>query len=159
MYFGVVQLLGRVCLFAAPWTAARQASLPFTISQTLLKLMSIESVIPPNHLILCRSLLLLPSVFPSIRVFSDESVATSGGQSIGSSALASILLSQSQFPPTPVPIISIWTLWICLFQTCHGNGIMKYVTFCTWLLSFSIRSSGFLHTIAPISISLLFVAE
>ena len=72
MYFGVVQLLGRVCLFAAPWTAARQASLPFTISQTLLKLMSIESVIPPNHLILCRPFLLLPSVFPSIRVFSSE---------------------------------------------------------------------------------------
>ena len=73
MYFGAVQLLGRVCLFAAPWTAALQASLPFTISQTLLKLMSIETVIRPNHLILCRPFLLLPSVFPGIRVFSSES--------------------------------------------------------------------------------------
>ena len=55
------------------WTAACQASLSFTISQSLLKLMSIESVMPPNHLILCRPLLFLPSVFPSIRVFSNES--------------------------------------------------------------------------------------
>ena len=56
-----------------PWTAACQASLSFTISQSLLKLMSIESVMPSNHLILCRPLLLLPSIFPSIRVFSKES--------------------------------------------------------------------------------------
>ena len=58
---------------ATPWPAARQASLSITISQTLLKLMSIESVMPANHLILCRPLLLPPSVFPSIRVFSNES--------------------------------------------------------------------------------------
>ena len=57
-----------------PWIAAHQASLPFIISQSLLKLMSIESVMPSNHLILCRPLVLLPSIFPSIRVFSDESV-------------------------------------------------------------------------------------
>ena len=56
-----------------PWTAARQASLSFTISRSLLKLMPIESVMPTNHLILCHLLLLLPSVFPSIRVFSNES--------------------------------------------------------------------------------------
>ena len=56
-----------------PWTAAYQASLSFTISQSLLKLMSIESVMPSNHLILCRPLLLLPSNFPRIRVFSNES--------------------------------------------------------------------------------------
>ena len=65
--------LSRVQLFAAPWTAARQASLSFTISQSLLKLMSIESVMPSNHLILCRRLLLLPPILPSIRVFSSES--------------------------------------------------------------------------------------
>ena len=69
-----VQSINCVSLFATPWTAACQASLSFTISQTLLKLMSIESVIPSNHLILCHPLLLLPSVFPSIRVFSNESV-------------------------------------------------------------------------------------
>ena len=57
-----------------PWTAARQVSLSITNSRSLLKLMSIESVMPPNHLILCRPLFLLPSVFPSIRVFSNESV-------------------------------------------------------------------------------------
>ena len=66
------QLLSHVWLFATPWTAAHQASLPFTISQSLLKLMSIESMIPPNHLIFCHPLLLLPSVFPSSRVFSNE---------------------------------------------------------------------------------------
>ena len=61
-------------LFATPWTAACQASLSITNSQSLLKLMSIESVMPSNYLILCRPLLLLPSIFPSIRVFSYESV-------------------------------------------------------------------------------------
>ena len=67
-----VQLLSNVQLFATPWTAASQASLSITNSQSLLKLMSIESVMPSNHL--CRPLLLLPSIFPSIRVFSNESV-------------------------------------------------------------------------------------
>ena len=68
------QLLSRVHLFVTPWTAARQASLFFTNSKSLLKLMSIESVIPSNHLILCPPLPLLLSLFPSIRVFSNESV-------------------------------------------------------------------------------------
>ena len=71
--FSSVQSLSRVRLFAIPWTAARQASLSFTVSQPLLKLMSIESIMPSNHLILCCPLLLLPSVFSSIRVFSCES--------------------------------------------------------------------------------------
>ena len=70
----VVQLLSLVQLFATPWTAAHQASLSFTISLSLLKLMSIESVMPSSHLILCHPLLILPSVFPSIRIFSNESV-------------------------------------------------------------------------------------
>ena len=69
-----VQLLSHVQLFASPWTAACQASLSFTISWSLLKLMSIESVMPSNHLIFCCPLLLLLSVFPSIKVFSTESV-------------------------------------------------------------------------------------
>ena len=72
--FNSVQLLSRVQLFATPWTAAHQASLSISNSQSLPKLMSIESVIPSNHLILCYPLLLLPSVFPSIRVFPNESV-------------------------------------------------------------------------------------
>ena len=69
-----VQSLSHVWLFVTPWTAARQASLSITNSWSLLKLMSIESMIPYNHLILCRPLLLPPSIFPSIRVFSNESV-------------------------------------------------------------------------------------
>ena len=69
-----VQSLSCVQLFVTPWTAARQASLSTTNSWSLLKLMSIESVMPSNHLILCRPLLLLPSIFPSIRVFCNESV-------------------------------------------------------------------------------------
>ena len=68
-----VQSLNHVQLFATPWTAERQASLSITNSQSLLRLMSIESVMPSNHLILCRPLLLLPSIFPNIRVFSNES--------------------------------------------------------------------------------------
>ena len=70
--FVVVQSLSCVLLFATPWTAAPQASLSFTIFQSLLNLMSIESVIPSNHLVLCHPVLLLPSIFPSIRVFSNE---------------------------------------------------------------------------------------
>ena len=72
-HFQSVQLLSRVQLFATLWTAACQASLSITNSWSLLKLMSIESVMPSNHLILCRPLLLLPSIFPRIRVFSNES--------------------------------------------------------------------------------------
>ena len=66
--------LSHVWLFATPWTTARQASLSITNSQSLLRLISIELVMPSNHLILCRPLLLLPSIFPSIRVFSNDSV-------------------------------------------------------------------------------------
>ena len=69
-----VQSLSRVQPFVTPWTAAHQASLPITNSWSLLKLMPIESVMPSNHLILCLPLRLLPSIFPSIRVFSKESV-------------------------------------------------------------------------------------
>ena len=69
----VVQLLSCVRLFVTPWTAARQAALSPTTSQSLLKLMSIESVMPSSHLILCHPLFFLPSIFPSIGVFSNES--------------------------------------------------------------------------------------
>ena len=76
--FSSVQLLSCVRLFVTPWTAAHQASLSITNSWSLLKLTSIETVMPSNHLILCCSLLLLPSIFPSIRVFSSESVIGRG---------------------------------------------------------------------------------
>ena len=72
--FSLVQLLSRVQLLVTPWNATRQAPLSITNSWSLFKLMSIRSVMPSNHLILCHPLLLLPSIFPSIRVFSNESV-------------------------------------------------------------------------------------
>ena len=78
-----VQLLSRVWLFATPWIAARQASLSIINSQSSLRLTSIESVMPSSHLILCRPLLLLPPIPPSIRVFSNESLFAWGGQSTG----------------------------------------------------------------------------
>ena len=74
LLFSSVRLLSCVQLFVTPWIAAHQASLSITNSWSLLKLMSIEFVIPPNHLILCHPLLFLPSIFPSIRVFSNGSV-------------------------------------------------------------------------------------
>ena len=89
----VVELLSPVWVFVTPLTAAPQPSRSFTISQSWLKLMSIESVITSNNLILCRSCLHLPSVFPSIRVFSNECIYLwrSGCQSIGALASASVL--------------------------------------------------------------------
>ena len=74
MAFSIVQSFSHGRHFATPWTTAYQVSLSFTVSQSLLKLMSIESMMPSNHLILCFPLLLLPSIFPSIRVFSNESI-------------------------------------------------------------------------------------
>ena len=93
-----VQSLSHVSLFANPWTAACQASLPFTISQTLLKLMSIESVMPSSHVILFHPLLLLPSIFPSLGVFSVSQFFASGGQSIGASASVLPMNIQGWFP-------------------------------------------------------------
>ena len=85
----VVQPLSLVRLFVTPWTAARQASLSFTLSWSLLKLMSIELMMLSNHLILCHPFL-LPSIFPNIGVFPMSQLFESGGQSIGASASASV---------------------------------------------------------------------
>ena len=103
-----VQLLSHIRLFETPWTAARQASLSISSSQSLFKLMSMVSVMPSNHLILCRPLL-LPSIFPSIRILSVSQLFTSGGQSIGVSASVSVLPMniQDSFPLG-------WTSWISL---------------------------------------------
>ena len=86
----VVQLLSCVWLFLTPWIVACQSPLSSTISQSLLKFLPIELVMLFNHLTLCHPLLLLPSIFPSIRVFCNESVFASGGQSIGASASAPV---------------------------------------------------------------------
>ena len=98
--FFVVQSLSRIWLFATLWTAAHQASLSFTVSQNLLRLMSIESVIPSKHLIPCLPLLLLPSIFPSIRVFSNELAVCIKWSNTGSLVSASVLPMniQSWFP-------------------------------------------------------------
>ena len=104
-----VQSLSHVWLFVTPWTAASQDSLSITNSQSLLKLMSIESVTPSNHLILCCPLLLLPSIFPSIRIFPNESALHIGGQNIGVSASASVLPMKIQvwFPLGLTGLISL----------------------------------------------------
>ena len=104
-----VQLLSRVRLFVTPQTAACQASLSITNSQSLFKLMFIESVMPSNHLILCHLLPLPPSIFPSIRVFSNETALLFSSQSTGVSASASVLPMNIQdwFPLG-------WTGWVSL---------------------------------------------
>ena len=104
-----VQSLSRVRLFATPWIAACQASLSITNSQSLLKLMFIESVILSNHLILCHPLLLLPSIFPASRSFQMSQLFASGGQSTGVSASASVIPMNTQ-DWSPLR----WTGWISL---------------------------------------------
>ena len=108
LFVAVVQLLNHVPLFATPWSAAHQASLSFTISLSLLKLMSFEWVIPSNYLILCHPLL-LPSIFPSITVFPVSWLFESGCQNIGASALASVLPTNIQdwFPLGWTGLISL----------------------------------------------------
>ena len=109
MFWFVVRCsVPKSCLFVSPWAAAGQLSLSSTVSQSLLKLMSIESVMPSNHLILCHPLLLLPSILRSIRVFSNESLFTPGGQSIGISASASVLPMGIQHW-FPLRLTGFWT--------------------------------------------------
>ena len=97
--FSSVPLLSPVWLFVTPRTEAHQASLSIANSQSLLKLMSIESVMPSNHLIFCHPLLLLPLIVPSIKVFIVSQFFTSGGQNIGGSSSASVLMNiQDWFP-------------------------------------------------------------
>ena len=105
----VVQSLCRVRLFATPWTPAHQASLSFTISWSLLRFMSVESVMPSNHLIFHHPLLPLPSIFPRIRVFPANQFFTSGSQSIGAPASASVLPMNIQgwFPLRLTGLISL----------------------------------------------------
>ena len=107
--FSSVQLFSHVRFFATPWTAACQASLSIINYRRSPKPMSFESVMPSSHLILCHPLLLLPSIFPSIRVFSNESALPISGQSIGVSASTSFLPVNTQ-DWSPLG----WTGWIPL---------------------------------------------
>ena len=107
--FSSIQSLSHVWLFATPWTTARQASLSITNSQSPPEPMSIELVMPSNYLIFCHPLLLLPSIFPSIRVFQMSQLFTWGGQIIGVSASTSVLPMKTQ-DWSPLE----WTGWISL---------------------------------------------
>ena len=133
-HFSSVQSLSRVRLFVTPWTTAHQASLSITNSWSLPKLMSIESVLPSNHLILGCPLLLLPSIFPNIRVFSNESALASGDQSIGMSASTSVLPVNTQdwFPLA-------WTGWISL----PSKGLSSFLQHHSSKASVLLRSAFF----------------
>ena len=137
-----VQLLSHVQLFATPLTTECQASLSITSSRSSPKLMSIESVMPSNHLI-CRPLLFLPSIFPSIRVFSNESALRSGGQSTGVSASTSVLPMNTQgWSPLG------WTGWISLqskglSRVFSNTTVQKHQFFGAQLSS---QSNSHIHT-------------
>ena len=139
-----VQSLSRVQFFATPWTVACQASLSITNSWSPPKPMSIESVMPSNHLILCCPLFLLPSILPNIRIFSNESTLhTSGGQNIGVSASTSVLpINTQDWSP------SGWTGWISLqskglSRVFSNTPIQKHQFFCA---QFSSQSNSHIHT-------------
>ena len=123
-----VQSLSHVRLFATPWTGTRQASLSTNNCRSLPKPMSTESVMPSNHLILCRPLLLLPSIFPTIRVFSKSQLFASGGQIIGASASATVLPVNIQgwFPLELTGLISLLVQYLE-----HNRCSVKYMS--TWM--------------------------
>ena len=132
-----VQSLSRVRLFVTPWTAAHQASLSITNSRSVLKLMSIELVMPSSHLILCHPLLLLPSVFSSIRVFSSESVLHITGPKYWSFNFS--IRPSSEYSR----LISFWIDWLDLLAV---QGTLKSLlqhhsskVFISWALSFPYR--------------------
>ena len=140
--FSSVQSLSRVQLSATPWTAARQASLSITNSWSPPRPMSIELVMPSNHLILCRPLLLLPSVFPSLRLFPVSQFFAWGDQSIGVSASTSVL-------PKNIQDWSLgWTGWISLqskglSRVFWNTTVQKHQFFCAQL---SLQSNSCIHT-------------
>jgi len=109
-----------------PWTTACQASLSITISQNLLKLISIKSVMPSNHLILCCPLL-LPSIFPSIRAFPMSQFFTSGGQSIGASASASVLPMSIQVFSIPLGLTGLTSLQAKGLSRVFSNSTVQHI--------------------------------
>ena len=138
----LVQSLSRVWLFATPWITACQAYLSITSSRSLLKLMSIELVMPSNHLILCCPLLLLPPIPPSIRDFSNESALHMRWPSIGVSASASVLPMNTQ-DWSPLG----WRGWISLqskgLSRVFSNTIQKHQLFGAQLFS---QDNSHIHT-------------
>ena len=143
----VVQSLSHVLLFVIPWTAAQQASLSFTMSWSFLRLMSFELVMLSNHLIFCCSLLLLPSTFLSIRVFSNESVFHIRKPSIGALALASVLpvSIQGWFPLGPTGLISLLSKE---FSRVFSNTTVQKHPFFFWHLAFFMVQLAYLYSTA-----------
>ena len=135
--FTSVQLLSRVRLFATPWIAARQASLSITNSWSLPKLMSIESVMPSSHLILCHPLLFPPSIFPNISVFSNESAPRIRWPNIGVSASTSVLPMNTQdwFPLGLTGLISLQSKG--LSRVFSNTTVQKHQFFGTQLSLYS----------------------
>ena len=133
--FSSLQSLSHVQLFATPWTTARQASLSITNSQSLPKLMSIESVMPSNHLILCHPLLLPPLIFPNIRVFSNESALPIRWPKYWISVSTSVLpmTIQDWFPLG-------WTAWISL----QSKGLKRFLQYHSSKASILWRSAFFI---------------
>ena len=130
-------------LWSHAWTAALQASLSFTVSRSLLRFMSIESVMPSNHLILCHPLLLLPSIFPHIRIFSKSQLFASGGQSIGASASAPVLPMNIQdwFPLGWTDLISL--LFKGLSRVFSSTTVLRHQFFS---VQPSLWSNSHIHT-------------
>ena len=139
--FSISSVTQCVRLFVTPWIAARQASLSITNSWSLLKLMSIESVMPSNHITLCHPLLLLPSIFPSSGCFQMSQFFASGGQNIGASVLTSVLPKNTQ------DWFALgWTRWISLqsqgLSRIFSNTTVQKHQFCAQLL----QSNSYNHT-------------
>ena len=141
--FSSVQSLSHVWLFVTPWTVARQASLSITNSWSLLKLLSFESMMPSNHFILCLPLLLLPSIFPSIRIFSNESVLCIRWPKFRDSASASVLPKKLQdwFPIWLTGLISLQSKG--LSRVFSNTIVQKHQFFCAQLSSWS---NSHIHT-------------
>ena len=135
------QSLSRVQLFVTPWTTAGQAYLPFTISLSLLKLMSIESVMPSNHLILCHPFPSCPQSFPASGSFPMSRLFPSGGPSIGGSASALPMNIQGWFPLRLTGLISLQ--FKGLSRVFSNTTVQKHQFFCAQL---SLSSNSHIHT-------------
>ena len=136
----VVQSLSLVRLFVTPWTAACQASLSITISQSLLKLMPIESLMPSNHLIFCHPLLLLPSIFPSIRVFSSESVLPIRWPKYWGFSFSPSNEYQDWFPLGLTGLISLLSKGLSSLLQHHSSKAS--IRWCSAFFSHSYRTTG-----------------
>ena len=143
--FVVVQSLNHIWLFATSWTAAQQASLSFTISLSLLKLMFIESVMPSNHLILCHPLFLLPSIFPSIRVFSKESALCIRWQKYWSFSF-SISTSNDYSEWSPLVLTGLISLQFKGFSRVFSSTTVQMHQFIRFFICFSRLLASFLLT-------------